>query len=195
MLDRVTIKRSAKEAMKQQWGTAIGATFLTSLIVGFISIFGLPLQVSMYGTMHKIYKREKADIGAMFNGFGENYLRKLGGMLLAALFTWLWLLLFIIPGIVKGIAYSMTAFILAEYPNVTASDAIKLSMRMTKGYKGEIFVMYLSFIGWQLLSVLTLGILSIVYVSPYMYTTYGGYYEELKKEALASGAISAEELQ
>lgn len=112
-----------------------------------------------------------------------------------ALFTCLWSMLFAVPGVIKGISYSMTPFILAECPNVNAKEALKISMRMTNGYKMELFVMYLSFIGWMMLSVLTLHILLIVFVGPYMETTMAGYYIELRDKALADGIIQAEELQ
>ena len=191
-VDRIAIKRTAKEAFKQQWGLSIGAPLLVGLISGFISIFAIPFWVNTYGMFRKIYKRQTTDIGEAFSG--QNYGRKLGGMLLMALFAWLWALLFWIPGIIKLLSYSMTGFILAEFPNVTASNAIKLSMRMTKGYKGKLFVTALSFIGWLMLGALTFNILTIVFVMPYMYTTFAGFYEELKKKALETGAISASEL-
>jgi uncharacterized membrane protein len=100
----------------------------------------------------------------------------------------------VIPGIVKAFAYSMTPFILADSPNVRATDAIKLSMRMTQGHKGGIFVMCLSFLGWAILSALTCGILQILYVGPYVSTSFAGLYVDLKAKALSSGIIKPEEL-
>lgn len=191
-VDRVSIKRAAKEAFKQQWGTSIGTPLLVGLVSSFIGIFGIPFTVNTAGVFHKIYKRQNTGVGDAFSG--QNYGRKLGGMLLVGLFFFLWYMLFIIPGIIKLFSYSMTAFILAEYPNVTARQAIKLSMRMTKGHKGKLFVTGLSFIGWLILGGLTFNILTLVFVMPYMYTTFAGFYEELKKKALETGAISAEEL-
>ena len=89
----------------------------------------------------------------------------------------------------------MTPYILADCPDVKAKDALKLSMRMTNGHKGKLFVLLLSFYGWMLLSSLTFGILLIVFVAPYMEATMSGFYLELRDQAIASGAISAEELQ
>ena len=88
----------------------------------------------------------------------------------------------------------MTPYILADCPNVPAKEALKISMRMTKGYKGKIFVCLLSFYGWMMLSALTFGILYVVFVGPYMQTTFAGFYEEMKDDALRSGAISIDEL-
>ena len=126
----------------------------------------------------------------MFDGFGRKWL----GMFWAALKVFLWSLLLVIPGIIKGFAYMMTSYILAEYPNVAAKDAHMLSDKMTKGYKMELFVAELSFLGWALLSVLTFGILDIVFAGPYRELTFGGIYQELKQNALNSGAIKPEEL-
>jgi len=104
------------------------------------------------------------------------------------------MILLSIPAIIKYYSYSLTGFVLADCPNVKATDAIKISMKMTKGHKVKLFVLDLSFIGWHLLSCLTLGILFVVYVLPYYTTTWSGFYEELKAQALESGAVTAEEL-
>jgi len=216
MRTRQEIKADAKAAMKQQWGTSIGtlilyavviavavlvcvlfifvnvAVYIVLLLVVMLLLAG-PLIVGVSGVFAKIYRREPASAGGIFSAFSNNYPRKLGGMLWMELFVFLWSLLFVIPGIVKAFAYSMIPYILADCPNVTAKEAMKLSMRMTKGYKGTLFVMGLSFIGWYMLSSLTFGILALVYVNPYMYTTIGGYYNELKKNAIESGTISAAE--
>jgi len=95
----------------------------------------------------------------------------------------------LIPAIVKGLAYCMQPYILAAHPNVTATNALKLSKRMTKGYRGKIFVMWLSFLGWHILNVFTLGILGIFYVVPYMRTVSAGYFVELRNTAVANGTI------
>lgn len=160
-----------------------------------ISVFLLPPLWVGYSSFNlHIYRGEATSIREMFDAGFSNYLRKVGGILWMQLFIFLWSLLFIIPGIVKSLAYFMTPYILAESENVTATEALKLSMRMTSGYKGEIFIMQLSFIGWQLLSMLTFGLLGMFYVSPYMYTSLAGMYEELKQNAIRSGVVAQEEL-
>jgi uncharacterized membrane protein len=127
-------------------------------------------------------------------GFRQNYWRSVGGMLWMNLFIFLWSLLLIIPGIIKTYAYFATPYLLAEFPNVSATDALKISMRMTDGYKGDIFVMSLSFIGWNILSAFTFGLLGILYVNPYYYTSMAGMYQELKMIALGRGTVRYEEL-
>jgi len=102
-------------------------------------------------------------------------------------------LLLLIPMFVKALSYFMTPFILADDPNVKAREALKLSARMTKGCKGQLLVMMLSFIGWGILSALTFGILGIVFVFPYLYLTYAGFYTELRgREAEADEEDAAE---
>ena len=160
-----------------------------------ISIFLVPpVMVGYLFFSLRIYRGEDVDIGGMFREGFSGYWRKVGGVLWMELFIFLWSLLFIIPGIIKALSYSMTPFILAEHKNVPATEALKISMRMTQGYKGEIFVMGLSFIGWLILSALTAGILYIFYVGPYINTSFAGLYDELKKNALENGTITTEEL-
>jgi len=211
---RQEIKALGKEGMKNQYGVALatlvllmGIGFVTGLfsIIPFLGWFGgvgaaffliYPLVVNLDGVYTKIFRREPTNVAEMFNNLTVNYLRKVGGMAWMILFMFLW---FIIPvagfviGIIKSISYSMTPYILANCPNVEAKDALKLSMRMTQGYKGELFVFYLSYIGWMLLSALTIHILGLFYVFPYIYSSMAGYYVELKDRAIASGTISEQE--
>jgi len=110
------------------------------------------------------------------------------------LWTFLWTLLCIIPGIIKGLSYFFTHNILADCPNVTARQALKISMKITHGFKMDIFVFILSWIGWYILSIFTCGILAIVYVTPYHMTADAGFYLELRDRALKEGIITEEEL-
>ncbi len=87
-------------------------------------------------------------------------------------------------------SYYFTTYILAACPNVMARDAVKLSVRMTKGYRWKIFVTELSFLGWALLSVLTLGILYLTYVGPYMGLTIAGIFDTLKEEGIREGRLT-----
>ena len=118
----------------------------------------------------------------------KNYLRKLGGMLWMLLFIVLWSMLFIVPGIIKAYSYRFTPYILADCPNVKATEALKLSMRITDGMKKEIFFFDLSFLGWALLTALTFGILGI-YTIPYFKIAEATLFESMKNNALSSGRI------
>lgn len=179
-----------------EWVLAVlGIVFTIAMIIWLVQIFvGLPLKVGFAHFSRCVYNNQKTSVGDMFRkGFGD-YARNLGGMLWMALFGFLWTLLLVIPGIIKMYAYSAAPYILAEFPNVRATDAIKLSMRMTNGYKGELFVLDLSFIGWFILSLLTFGLVGLLYVNPYYMTSRAGMYEELKQNALHTGRLSLEEL-
>ncbi|MGI5850200.1 MAG: DUF975 family protein [Christensenellales bacterium] len=198
---RQEIKQQARTNFMNQYGISVGACVLFMVIASVTTSFGLgiifimpPLMVGYAFYNLRIYRGQQGDIGEMFSvGFGD-YWRNIGGILWMELFIFLWSLLFIIPGIVKALSYFMTPYILAESKSVSATDALLLSMRMTKGYKGEIFVMALSFIGWGILSALTMGILAILYTGPYTSASFAGLYEELKQNAIDKGIITAEEL-
>lgn len=140
-----------------------------------------------------VARGQKASCTLPYENGGINYPRKLGGSCWMILFIFLWSLLFIIPGIIKGYAYSFTPYILSEHPNVKAKDALKLSMKMTYGAKSELFLFDLSFIGWWLLTALTFGILSI-YVAPYYTVAHAAMYDSIKNNALARGIVTREEL-
>jgi uncharacterized membrane protein len=88
-------------------------------------------------------------------------------------------LLLIVPGIVKSFSYSMSYFILRDNPGMGSSKAITASRNMMKGYKGKLFGLYLSFLGWAILCVLSLGI-GYLWLVPYMMQTIANFYEELK---------------
>jgi uncharacterized membrane protein len=150
--------------------------------------------VNVIGEYIKIYKGEAANVGAIFSEMKVNFMRKLGGSFLMGLYIILWTLLLVIPGIIKMFSYYFTLNILADCPNVTANEAITISRKITNGYKVDIFVFMLSFLGWGILSLFTCGILAIVYVTPYYNTADAGLYLELKKLALEDGVITYEDL-
>ena len=169
---------------------------ITFAAVGtLLSIFvGGPVAVGYSKFASCIFVGVYTDVGDMFRTGFRDYWRSVGGMLWMRLFIFLWSLLLVIPGIIKSYAYFAAPYILAEFPSVRATDALKLSMRMTDGYKGDVFIMSLSFIGWQFLSVFTLGLLGILYVNPYYYTSMAGMYQELKMNAIYRGSVRYEEL-
>ena len=115
----------------------------------------------------------------------------LAGLAMTVLLT----LLAFIPVFIKSLSYSMTPYILADCPNVPAQKALTLSKRMTRGNKGEIFVMMLSFLGWCMLSAFTVGLLDIFWTTPYMSLSLAGQYDELKRRALENGTVTLAELE
>ena len=111
----------------------------------------------------------------------SDYVRNAVSILLVYLYTILWTLLFIVPGIIKGLAYSLTPFIVKDNPQLSPNQAINLSMKMRKGHKFALFYLYLSFIGWILLAMLTLGI-GLLWVIPYMQTSMAAFYLDVKND-------------
>lgn len=96
------------------------------------------------------------------------------------LYEFLWTLLFIIPGIVKSYEYRMIPYLLAEHPDMPKDVAFAESKRMMDGQKWDAFILDLSFIGWDILSGITFGLLGIFYVNPYKYMTNAALYEALR---------------
>lgn len=121
----------------------------------------------------------------------DNYGSYLVTGVLVNAFTVLWSLLFVVPGIIKAIAYSQAKYVIHDNPRLKGKEAIEISKRITNGFKGDLFSMYLSFIGWYILVGLTGGILSI-YVTPYVETTAAMYYENLKRYSIENGIVAPE---
>ena len=98
--------------------------------------------------------------------------------LLRALYTFLWSLLFIIPGIVAGFSYAMTEYILAENPDLTPDEAIQASKSMMMGNRWRLFCLQFSFIGWDILATLAFG-LGHLWLTPYKQAAYAAFYREV----------------
>lgn len=167
---------------------AIGI-FLIVFIIVFVVIMAVVilLDVFIFNPLEvgckKYYLRnlnEPAQVGNIGYAFDNNYKNIIKTMFFRDLFTVLWTLLFIIPGIVKSYEYQMIPYLLADNPQMTKEQAFGESKRMMQGQKWKAFVLDLSFIGWNILSALTLGILGIFYVQPYMDATHAALYEALR---------------
>ena len=203
MRPRAEIKRQAKDNFIKNYWPCVGAALLVTLVLTALNsisggLAGLILGPSFiigYNMFSlAVYRGAPKKLESIFSDAFDNFGHKLGGYLWMQLFTFLWSLLFIIPGIIKSLSYAMTPYLLDDCKDLPAKQALKVSMRMMNGHKWELFVFHLSFLGWQLLSILTIGILSIFLVSPYQATALAGYYEERKKSALEEGVITEAEL-
>ena len=115
------------------------------------------------------------ELGEIFSGFKGNYLNVVKIMFLMNLKILLWLFLFIVPGIIKAYEYSMIPYLLAENPNLSASQAFSLSKQMTTGQKMDLFVLDLSFLGWIILGLICCGI-GILFLQPYPEATRAEVY-------------------
>lgn len=163
-----------KVASPANWLTGV-----SSLAMIFIV---LPLQYGFSNAMRFLYERQ--DAALIENQFKiplNHYFRSLGVMLLVAVKTFLWSLLLVIPGIIKSFAYSMAPFIAEDHPEYSVSQAISESCRMMKGHKFDLFYLYLSFIGWFLLSILSCGI-GLLWLQPYVENAVAAFYNDLKAQ-------------
>ena len=125
---------------------------------------------------------EVSDLFSRFDRFGDGFVLQL----LTGLYTALWTLLFIIPGIVASYKYAMAPFIMEENPDMKASEAITASKEMMDGHKADLFVLDLSFLGWALLNIFTLGIGSL-WLNPYINAAYAAFYRTLQPKAVEVG--------
>lgn len=152
-------------------------SFLTSIVtMALLAPFELSLA--------KVFVNLSNGIAPMIKDtfWGFNYMIKsVVAILRVFVFTALWSLLLIVPGIIKGYSYMMTMYILADEPELSAKEAMQKSMYLMDGHKMELFVLQLSFIGWMILSSLTFGLL-LVYVIPYMEAATANFYQAIKRE-------------
>jgi uncharacterized membrane protein len=117
-------------------------------------------------------------VGDLFSGF-KKYGKVFKLYFLIQLYTTLWSMLYFIPGIIRGIAYSMSYYIMNDNPDMTPKEVIKHSIKITDGYKGKYFCLQISFIGWLLLCILSLGILTI-WIAPVIAASNAAFYEYVK---------------
>ena len=184
------LKRTAKARMSGNWGAGIGGYWLVILLTVVVSIPETVLYfvqggysplywILYYGTiifiinhlstglawMHlDIFDGFKGKVATIFTPF-KQYARVLGVTFLIILFTFLWTLLFVIPGIIKGIAYSQAIFLVREYPNMGVLEAITESRRIMNGHKGRYFLLNLSFIGWVIVPIILITAGSLLLVA------------------------------
>lgn len=203
-------KNAALAALKGKWAPAVLCAVVYMVIAVAISLIGevvdpetsasgvvvtvglasmalsllvsSPLGVGYYNAHKELFVNgdDKMIDNTFRIGF-SNWAHNVWGMFLMGLFVFLWTLLLIIPGIIKGFAYAMVPYILVDKPELSANEAIELSMKMMKGHKFDYFWLCLSFLGWILLGLLTLGI-GYFWLIPYMYTTYAAFYQDVKAE-------------
>ena len=189
-------REAAWAQLKGNWKPVVVFTLVYNLVMGvaqfigstsdlvsiLISLFILVPLAYGYNVAFLDFKRtvQAVKIEQLFDGF-KDYSRVVLTGLLQGIYIFLWTLLLIVPGIIKSLSYSQTNYILKDYPELKNNAAIELSMAMMKGHKFDYFCLILSFIGWILLGILTLGI-GLLWVSPYIATASAHFYEHVKEE-------------
>ncbi len=184
------LMKMGRETLKGNWGLAIGAFLVVFLIEGAIQsipkggggilylIISGPFTLGMVVFSLAYSRHQEPRFEQVFEGF-RDFGRTLGAYLLVILYVFLWLLLLIVPGIIASFSYSMTFFIMADDPSIKAADAIDKSKQIMKGYKWKLFGLYLRFLGWALLCILTLGI-GLLWLIPWMHVTIAHFYDDIK---------------
>ena len=169
------------DSINQGWTIGNVTLNLRSGIFGFAAfLIGGVLQLGYADFLLKQHDGREFSLGDLFSqfdrfgtGFAQNFLR--------GLYVTLWSLLLIIPGIIKGLSYSMTPFILAENPNMSASEAIDASKNLMDGHKMDLFILDLTFIGWDLLASLTLNLGNIA-LNPYKNAAHAAFYRQIQAQ-------------
>ena len=172
------------EKFKANYGSSVLVLVLAGIIILAAESLGsiIPLGGSLAATIFLVNiigevgtrrffihnHRDKGEVGHLFESFSSSYLNQVLVMLLKNLFVWLWSLLLIVPGIIKYYEYLMVPYILTDNPEISWDDAKEQSRAMMEGEKMNAFLLHLSFIGWFLLDIITIGILHILFTGPYM---------------------------
>ena len=158
---------------------------LSPLMVTFISIL-IALISTVLSAGYVIYhlgvrKGRTMPYATLFDGF--TFVGKIIILqIMIAIFTFLWSLLLFFPGIIAAYRYRFALYNLCDNPQHSPSEALNMSKAQTRGYKWQLFVLDLSFLGWNILCALTLGILSI-WILPYIQQTDIGFFEEIKRRS------------
>ena len=166
-------------------GIFVVVFMLIAVAIGLLlkAMFFNPLEIGQDRFFHRNLE-EKAEVKEVCYAFDRGYKNSVKVMFFRDLYTFLWTLLFIVPGIVKGYEYRMIPYILGENPNMEMREVFAMSKQMMNGNKWRAFVLDLSFILWEILGACTLGILNIFYVEPYRCLTCAGLYQALKEEQM-----------
>lgn len=197
-MNRTELKNWAKDKVKGKRWPLLAAIIVASVITNFS--FTVPMgdnarftvsigwllyfvEVGITYYMVNFITDKETNFKDIFK-FSKDFIKDLLVGLLAAIFTALWALLLIVPGIIKAISYSLVPMLLADekYNDLNGTDYLKKSEEMMNGHKMDYFVLYLSFIGWHLLAILTLGILEI-WIIPYQTTATTKFLYDIKTNA------------
>ena len=195
-------KNRALASLEGKWSKGIIASLIVLLIIGVVNqvitipmgnnvtlsmgtssiwaLLCLPLEWGAAVYFLNLIRNEDLAYERLFDGY-KDFVRIFLAGFLVTLCVAVGFILLIVPGIILNLMFSQTCFILKDDPQISASDAMKKSAEVMKGHKLELFWLELSFIGWIILSVLTLGF-GFLFLLPYMESTLAHYYEDLKSE-------------
>ena len=159
-------------------GAGVNYTLMSTSVV--VSLLILPLTYGYDTIFLRNLRSEPVGVEHMFDGF-RDYGRIFITLLWQNVLILLWTLLLIVPGIVKSLAYAQTPYILLDNPKLSTVEAIHLSREMMFGYKGKLFLLLLSFIGWGILCIFTCGV-GFLWLAPYMQSSMAAFYEDVRAD-------------
>ncbi|MCK1992008.1 DUF975 family protein [Peribacillus muralis] len=163
-----------------QWFAQEGTPLWSDIFGTVLSIALIPLTIATSWFYLDLVRDGNPDIPEVFAIYkdGKTSFKMIGASILQAIFIFLWSLLLLIPGIIKGMSYSQLFLLLKDHPEYTVLEAIAESKKRMNGLKWKYFLMNLSFIGWGILCIFTLGI-GLLWLIPYIGTTLAAFYNEL----------------
>ena len=167
--------------------TALGFVIASEELTSFASLLteivvGIPLSYLFVKEILGFVRGGKIEISSsLVDKFKADYLKSIKVIGLMSIYIFLWCLLLFIPGIIKSYSYCFAPYISMDNDELTAEECINESMKLTNGYKMKLFLLDLSFIGWYLLCIVTLGI-AILWVVPYHETARIALYEDIKAQ-------------
>jgi uncharacterized membrane protein len=189
----------SRAALQGKWGLAMGATvlywilavalsFIPYMGVVFNCLVGGPARTGIASFYLKLSRNSAPEIADVFSGF-SNFFNALIAYLLYGLFVILWMLLLIVPGIIAMLTYSQVFYILADNPETSGPQALRLSREMMTGFRWKLFCLQCRYIGWVLLGFITLGI-GFLWVMPMIYTALARFHDDVKAEYQAKTSLS-----
>ena len=183
------IRQEASVMLKGNWNVPVLVALVFGVIASFTSC-SFPLVLFVYAPMSLGFVKmmigyvrgtQRMEVEGIFSAFNSTYYWKSMGLyLLQGIYTFLWTLLFIIPGVVKACSYFFAPYILADNPTMTAEESICRSMQIMEGHKMQLFLMLLGYAALAILSSLLLFI-PMLWIMPYYHVALAKFYEEVKR--------------
>lgn len=196
-MNTTELKANAKEQLRGKWAVAIGTVLVANILIDSdvmykvsekFGLIGLSISCSLISLflggvisvglckflLDMTTKREEPRFETLFSQFNI-YLKTLGLNILITLSVCIGTILFIVPGIIVGLMFSQSYYILSEDPSKSITQCIKESVDMMNGHKWDLFYLELTFIGWWLLTAITVGIAGL-WVAPYVKVTETNFY-------------------
>ena len=185
-MNKKEIKEQAKKNLNGKWGGAI-IIFLIYLVIsagisatGVGMLFTSVLTIAVINAFLKGRNQNDYNPSDMFEPLNDNPTNIVLLSLIKNIYILLWSLLFVVPGIIKSYAYALCEYLAIKHPDWEYKKCLEESQKMMNGHKFELFMLQLSFLGWDILSFFTLGILQI-YVAPYKFASLAIYYEQVEQ--------------